>query len=171
MAILRGGIKIFGQDIRLGLPRDRSLDNVNKDPRLQRAPGGNKETTINRFIAQVNQGEGLARPSRYLVVIQPPQKIKEESVDADQGFDIEGNKSGGSLNDLQSNEMKRNVGMMCQQVTMPSRDIATAENTAVWEAQTQQVYRRKLHVRRVHEAIEELGPETGRKSDYFISPE
>ena len=128
MAILRGGVKIFGQDIRLGFPRDRSLDNVNKDPRLQRAPGGNPETTINRFIAQVNQGEGLARPSRYLVVIQPPQKIQEESVDADQGFDIEGNESGGSLNDLQSNEMKRNVGMMCQQITMPSRDIATAEN-------------------------------------------
>ena len=128
MAILRGGIKIFGQDIRLGFPRDRSLDNVNKDPRLQRTPGGNPETTINRFIAQVNQGEGLARPSRYLVVIQPPKKIIEEQVDADQGFDIEGNESGGSLNDLESNEMKRNVGMMCQQITMPSRDIATAEN-------------------------------------------
>ncbi len=128
MAILRGGVKIFGQDIRLGFPRDRSLDNANKDPRLQRAPGGNPETTINRFIAQVNQGEGLARPSRYLVVIQPPKRIVEESVDADQGFDIEGNEPGGSLNDLQSNEMKRNVGMMCQQITMPSRDIATAEN-------------------------------------------
>jgi hypothetical protein len=29
---------------------------------------------------------------------------------------------------MESNEMKRNVGMMCQQITMPSRDIATAEN-------------------------------------------
>ena len=56
MAILRGGVKIFGQDIRIGLHRDKSLDNINKDPRLQRAPGGNPETTINRFIAQVNQG-------------------------------------------------------------------------------------------------------------------
>ena len=40
MAILRGGIKIFGQDIRIGLPRDRSLDNVNADERLRRKPGG-----------------------------------------------------------------------------------------------------------------------------------
>ena len=76
MAILRGGTKIFGHDIRIGLPRDRSLDNVNADERLGRKPGGNPETTINRFIAQVNQGEGLARPSRYLVVIQPPQTLK-----------------------------------------------------------------------------------------------
>ena len=76
MAILRGGTKIFGHDIRIGLPRDRSLDNVNADERLGRKPGGNPETTINRFIAQVNQGEGLARPSRYLVVIQPPATLK-----------------------------------------------------------------------------------------------
>ena len=131
MAILRGGVKIFGQDIRLGFPRDRSLDNINKDPRLQRAPGGNPETTINRFIAQVNQGEGLARPSRYLVVIQPPRNIiGGASRDADGSLNITltDTTAAGSLNELESNEMKRNVGMMCQQITMPSRDIATAEN-------------------------------------------
>ena len=75
MAILRGGKRIGNYDIRIGLPRDRSLDNVNADERLRRKPGGNPETTINRFIAQVNQGEGLARPTRYLVVIQPPQNV------------------------------------------------------------------------------------------------
>ena len=74
MAILRGGRRIGNYDIRIGLPRDRSLDNVNADKRMKRRPGGNPETTINRFIAQVNQGEGFARPTRYLVVIQPPQK-------------------------------------------------------------------------------------------------
>ena len=128
MAILRGGTKIFGQDIRIGFPRDRSLDNVNKDPRLQRTPGGNPETTINRFIAQVNQGEGLARPTRYLVVIQPPQKVIAESVDAEQGLDIEGDTGPGALNDLSSNELKRNVGMMCNKVTMPNRDINTVDH-------------------------------------------
>ena len=30
MAILRGGKRIGGFDIRLGLPRDRSLDDVNQ---------------------------------------------------------------------------------------------------------------------------------------------
>ena len=28
MAILRGGTKIFGQDIRIGIPRDKSLTDV-----------------------------------------------------------------------------------------------------------------------------------------------
>ncbi len=51
MAILRGGKRIGGFDVRIGFPRDRSLDNVNADERLGRKPGGNPETTINRFIA------------------------------------------------------------------------------------------------------------------------
>ena len=127
MAILRGGKRIGNYDIRIGLPRDRSLDNVNADERLGRKPGGNPETTINRFIAQVNQGEGLARPTRYLVVIQPPQKIKTQTVDEEQGFDLNG-ESKGALNDLESNELKRNVGMMCNKVTMPNRDINTADH-------------------------------------------
>ena len=28
MAIFRGGVKIFGSDVRIGLRRDRSLDNI-----------------------------------------------------------------------------------------------------------------------------------------------
>ena len=126
MAILRGGTKIFGHDIRIGLPRDRSLDNVNADERLRRKPGGNSETTINRFIAQVNQGEGVARPTRFLIVIHPPQGDKT-------GF---GTNKGGhhanefdmtpGRNDLESSEIKRNVGMMCNKVTLPNRDIQTA---------------------------------------------
>ena len=41
MAILRGGRRIGNYDIRVGIPRDRSLDNVNADERLRRKPGGN----------------------------------------------------------------------------------------------------------------------------------
>ena len=36
MAVLRGGRRIGNFDIRLGLPRDKSLVDVAKDPRLQR---------------------------------------------------------------------------------------------------------------------------------------
>jgi len=121
MAILRGGRRIGNYDIRIGLPRDRSLDNVNADERLRRKPGGNPETTINRFIAQINQGEGLARPTRYLVIIQPPQKV--ENPYATQ-FDMTP-----ANNDLESGETKRNVGMMCNKVTLPSRDINTEPHT------------------------------------------
>jgi len=121
MAILRGGRRIGNYDIRIGLPRDRSLDNVNADKRLRRKPGGNPETTINRFIAQINQGEGLARPTRYLVIIQPPQKV--ENPYATQ-FDMTP-----ANNDLESGETKRNVGMMCNKVTLPNRDINTEPHT------------------------------------------
>ena len=121
MAILRGGRRIGNYDIRIGLPRDRSLDNVNADERLRRKPGGNPETTINRFIAQINQGEGLARPTRYLVIIQPPQKV--ENPYATQ-FDMTP-----ANNDLESGETKRNVGMMCNKVTLPNRDINTEPHT------------------------------------------
>ena len=127
MAILRGGKRIGNYDIRIGLPRDRSLDNVNADERLRRKPGGNPETTINRFIAQVNQGEGLARPTRYLVVIQPPRNIIGSVKQGNNGLDITltDTSSAGGLNELESNELKRNVGMMCNKVTLPSRDITT----------------------------------------------
>ena len=72
MAILRGGRRIGNYDIRVGFPRDRSLANIEGDPRLKRAPGGGRESTINRFISGLNQGEGLARPNRFIVIFYPP---------------------------------------------------------------------------------------------------
>jgi len=75
MAILRGGKRIGGYDIRIGIPRDRSLDNVNNDPRLRQRVGGNPETTIGRFQAMVNEAEGFARKNRYYVEFQLPKGI------------------------------------------------------------------------------------------------
>jgi hypothetical protein len=49
MAILRGGKRIGGIDVRIGIPRDRSLDNVTGDPRLKRTQGGNPEINIRTF--------------------------------------------------------------------------------------------------------------------------
>ena len=75
MAILRGGKRIGGFDIRLGIPRDRSLDNVNNDPRLRQKIGGNPESTIGRFQAMVNEAEGFARKNKYYVEFQLPRGI------------------------------------------------------------------------------------------------
>ena len=55
MAILRGGRRIGNFDIRLGLPRDKSLVDVAGDPRLQRTQAG--AGTIQRFLSQINVGE------------------------------------------------------------------------------------------------------------------
>ena len=108
MAILRGGRRIGNFDIRLGLPRDKSLVDVAKDPRLKRKPGGSG--TINRFISQVNQGEGFARTNRYIVRINPPSTTD------------------GDNNDLTSATTLENIDMMCNKVTMPNRDIKTADH-------------------------------------------
>ena len=119
MAILRGGRRIGNFDIRLGLPRDKSLVDVAKDPRLKRQPGGSG--TIQRFLSQVNQGEGFARTNRYIVRINIPRPIAEP-VDEEQGFGI----NEGGNNDLESNQTVENIDMMCNSVIMPNRDVNTA---------------------------------------------
>ena len=119
MAILRGGRRIGPFDIRIGIPRDRSLDNVEGDPRLKQRQGGNKETTVGRFMANIAQGEGFARPTRYLVRIFLPNKLKIDSRDDDGGV------ISGGINTIGGQDLARNVGMMCNSIEMPSRTIAS----------------------------------------------
>ena len=97
MAILRGGVRIGGFDIRLGLPRDRSLENVANDPRFREKPfpvsadnisddprfaetknrnlrgRPTSETTMGRAQSYVNQAEGFARKARYYVEFNLPK--------------------------------------------------------------------------------------------------
>ena len=53
MAILRGGRRIGNMDIRMGIPRDRSLDNVAGDKRLKRTMGTSPESAMGRFMGYV----------------------------------------------------------------------------------------------------------------------
>ena len=73
MAILRGGKRIGGMDIRIGIPRDRSMDNINRDPRFRNKAGANPATTIGRFQSYVNEAEGFARKSKYYVIFDLPR--------------------------------------------------------------------------------------------------
>ena len=123
MAILRGGRRIGNYDIRIGFPRDRSLENVTGDPRLKRAPGSGKESTIGRFIANINQGEGLARPNRFIVIFNPPEKYKLGDVGRKQTN--WGPPPYERFKSYNQSDLKRNIGMMCNKVTMPNRDINT----------------------------------------------
>jgi len=66
MAILRGGRRIGGFDIRLGIPRDKSLNDVQGDKRLGRTMGPNPESFIGRVMATIAEGEGFARPTRFM---------------------------------------------------------------------------------------------------------
>ena len=121
MAVLRGGRRIGNFDIRLGLPRDKSLVDIAKDPRLQRQPGGSG--VLQRFQAEINQGEGMARPNRFLVIINPPARSKLSN--AELLASEFGGGSAGTNNDLESLNTANNMGLMCNKVTMPSRDVNT----------------------------------------------
>ena len=120
MAIFRAGKRIGNMDIRVGLPRDRSLDNVEGDKRItQQRPGVNPQTSIGRFITQVNVGEGVARSNRFLVRLFPPRDVTTAD---EAGADFAGFDRDSILN---SDDMKRNIELMCTSAKLPHRDVLT----------------------------------------------
>ena len=149
MAILRGGVRIGGFDVRLGLPRDRSLDNVEGDPRFRQKAGGNPETTIGRFQSYVNEAEGFARKARFYVEFNLPRVEDSPSTGGPtlNGFARQGaediliqdiNLSTAAEEQLTtfSNQAEmtslhkangRRVQAFCNSISMPDRDIETKE--------------------------------------------
>lgn len=135
MAILRGGKRIGGFDIRVGLPRDRSLDNVNNDPRFRQKAGGNPETTLGRFQAMVNEAEGFARKARYYVEFYLPKSIGLTDLPAGD-FDSEASTAGveqqiafktqSQMNAVQMANARR-VQAFCNSIEMPDKEIVTKE--------------------------------------------
>jgi len=141
MAILRGGKRIGGFDIRIGLPRDRSLDNVNQDPRFRQQAGINPETTMGRFQALVNEAEGFARKARFYVQFNVPKGVdsiisasNERGFSPLTDFDAANSKSeenygfatGTELQQAQKQNQKR-VQAFCKSISMPSREAITEE--------------------------------------------
>lgn len=129
MAILRGGRRIFGTDIRFGIPRDRSLDNVQGDRRLQRVQG-NPESTIGRFQSKMAEGEGFARPNRFMVDFILPRGINEQASNeagADQ-FTFQEEVQRSTLpGQLQSEtELQRGLRAFCFGAELPGRNLDTA---------------------------------------------
>ena len=117
MAIFRAGKRIGNMDIRVGLPRDRSLENVEGDKRItdpkyieERNP--NQQTSIGKFQAHLNRGEGVARSNRFLVKFFPPKDI----------LDGPGPRKTVKENLLNDTTMQENVGLMCTSIRLPHRD-------------------------------------------------
>jgi len=128
MAIFRAGKRIGNMDIRIGLPRDKSLDNVEGDKRItQQRPGVNQATSIGKFITEINKGEGIARANRFLVRVFPPRDVITTFTNLGGAGDEQKNISD-KPNSLLNNEgMKRNIELMCTSATLPHRDVL-AEN-------------------------------------------
>ena len=121
MAILRGGKRIGGYDIRIGLPRDRSLDDVQSDPRLRQKAGGTPETTMGRFQAMVNEAEGFQRKARFYVEFGMPKGVVDDGrttmADEFQGFSTEV-----ATEAMRADTTKRRVQAFCREIAMPNRE-------------------------------------------------
>ena len=133
MAILRGGKRIGGFDVRIGIPRDRSLDNVTGDPRLKRTQGGNPESTLGRFQSYVNEAEGFARKARFYAEFYLPKGVNNGALFSE-GFEdtsMAAEEKGAfpSQTDLNAIQLAngRRVRAFCSSISMPSREIVTKE--------------------------------------------
>jgi len=125
MAVLRGGRRIGGFDIRLGIPRDKSLNDVQGDKRLGRTMGPNPESTIGRMMATIAEGEGFARPSRFMVDFILPRGVKTEFVRL--GLENETKRSTliGQL--TEGNKIQRGLRAYVDSVDMPGRNLDTVD--------------------------------------------
>ena len=133
MAILRGGRRIGNYDIRLGIPRDSSLDNVEGDRRLKRVQGPTPESTIGRVMGAISQGEGFARPNRFMVDFILPKGVGTEIAGSPANqqlmFEEEVKRStkAGELNSY--SEIQRGLRAFVETIDMPGRTLDTTDFT------------------------------------------
>ena len=121
MAILRGGKRIGGYDIRIGLPRDRSLDDVQSDPRLRQKAGGNPETTMGRFQAMVNEAEGFQRKARFYVEFGMPKGVVDDGRTT-MAHEFQGFSTEVATEAMRADNTKRRVQAFCREIAMPNRE-------------------------------------------------
>ena len=132
MAIFRQGVKIGPFDIRLGIPRDTSLDNVEGDVRLKQH--ANTENSIGRFRAMMGRAEGYARQARFKVKIFPPRNLKKMSQQMTsqtntppsmrKGGAEAAHPSAVTMQQLWT-QMGEQLEMHCDSVSMPAHDLQT----------------------------------------------
>jgi len=126
MAILRGGKRIGGFDVRIGLPRDRSLDDVQSDPRLRQKAGGNPETTMGRFQSYVNEAEGFQRKARFYVEFGIPRGVVDDGTTT-MADEFQGFSTSVDTEAMRADTTKRRVQAFCREIQMPSREAVQKE--------------------------------------------
>ena len=129
MAIFRQGVRVGPFDLRLGIPRDRSLENVDRDPRLRQY--ANTENQMGRFRAAMAAANGYARTTRFAVRIYPPTNL-EHQINAAQETDtrsggnyaVRNSTSGKQMSDI-TTALGRQLNIHCDSVNMPAHDLQT----------------------------------------------
>ena len=146
MAIFRGGVKIFGSDVRIGLNRDRSLDNILLDPRFRQIEGGlvpdnpnlsaTKPALINQMLQYIMQAEGLGRSGRFYTSFRLPTGTKGPEMGSEAEFENFENADGlpvetrgfatSDLTQQIQNQDGKRVNAFCKAITMPDRTMTTS---------------------------------------------
>ena len=126
MAIFRKGVRIGNYDIRVGWPRDKSLQDIPKDPRLTtHIAGANPETHIGHFISRVNKAEGFSRTGRYFVQFTLP---RGEDGQLNRNVAQNAEMPNKVMRDLDS-RLGETVGLFCNKITVPDRKLESAAVT------------------------------------------
>lgn len=145
MAIFRGGVKIFGSDVRIGINRDRSLDNILLDPRFRQIEGGQapdnpdlrstKPALINQMLQYIMQGEGLGRTGRFYASFRLPTGSRGPEMGSEEEFENFENADGlpvetrgfatSDLNQQIQNQDGRRVNAFCKEISIPDRTMTT----------------------------------------------
>mgnify|MGYP001219164042 FL=1 len=125
MAIFRQGIRVGPFDLRLGLSRDKSLQNVDKDPRLRQY--ANTENQMGRFRAAMAAANGYARPNKFAIRIYPPTNLENqvkaaEVADTRAGGNFEAANSGKQMSDI-TVALGKQINIHCDSISMPAHDL------------------------------------------------
>ena len=125
MAIFRQGVRVGPFDLRLGLSRDKSLENVDRDPRLRQY--ANTENQMGRFRAAMAAANGYARTTRFAVRIYPPTNLESminqtEETDTRSGGNFEVANTSKQMNDV-TVALGRQLNLHCDSVSMPAHDL------------------------------------------------
>ena len=125
MAIFRAGKRVGPFDIRVGFPRDKSLDRVDQDPRLRQQ--GNSENTIGRFRSMMAKSEGYARTTRFAIRLSLPTNLADivsPQRNPNDNRRTSEDPNAATMHQL-STEMGKQVNIHCDSISMPGVDLQT----------------------------------------------
>ena len=127
MAILRERIPLPGKlgkvfDIRLGLPREKDIDYAKR----YRDQKPNENTRINKFRSFVSSAEGLARPNRFIAIVNLPSSLKGTH-DPDlgaiaRGFEFAEYSAQSSATHKLNNTIRERLFFFCDSASLPARN-------------------------------------------------
>lgn len=124
MGITKVGGKIGGIDVNINISRDKSLDNVTRDPRLRQnngKPGVNPNSVLGQFLAKVNKADGFSRPNRFYINIRPPKAMRASATNLQTLDEFKGFPN----YKFDTSSVARDVQAFCSKIDIPDRTMGT----------------------------------------------